>query len=140
MATWNVGPFDNDDAVEWCDRLSAADPALRVELIERTLSHAVTHLADLNPASASEVFAAAAIVFQTATGKPATTTPYATVILADTEGVEPTPQLIGLACEALEVLMAGDSAFRRKWAGDVEEDLALEGAERVYDGLKGQLT
>ena len=140
MATWNVGPFDNDDAVEWCDRLSSVDPAQRGELIERTLSVAISHSADLTPASASEVFAAAAIVFQTATGKPAATTPYATVLLADTDGVEPTPRLIGLARDALEILMAGESAFRRNWAGDVEEDLALEGAERVHEGLKGQLT
>ncbi|WP_430791287.1 DUF4259 domain-containing protein [Actinoplanes sp. G11-F43] len=140
MATWNVGPFDNDDASDWCDRLRSTDPAQRTEFVEMTLSGAVSHSVEITTARASEVFAAAAIVFQTATGKPAPTTPYAMVVLTDNDGIEPTPQLVGLARTALKILMAGESAFRRKWAGDVEEELALESLERIYAGLEEQLS
>ncbi|MEV7621755.1 DUF4259 domain-containing protein [Actinoplanes sp. NPDC089786] len=138
MATWNVGPFDNDDAAEWCDRLRSTDPALRATFVEAALSGAVSRSVEVTAATASEVFAAAAIVYQTATGKPASTTPYAAVVLAVNDGIEPTPQLIKLARAALEILMAEDSAFRRKWFGDVEEELALESLEFIHHGLEEQ--
>lgn len=135
MATWNFGPFDNDDAVEWCDRLQSTDPVRRGDLVEMTLSEAVAHPAEVTAASSSEIIAAAAAVLQAATGAPIPTTPYATVFPTGTEGIEPTPRLIAIARTALEVIVTEGSAFRRQWAGDVEEDLALENVERLHHGL-----
>ena len=41
MATWQLGPFDNDDAVEWCDELERKPADQRPALVRRTLEAAV---------------------------------------------------------------------------------------------------
>jgi hypothetical protein len=37
---------------------------------------------------------------------------------------------------ALDTLMVEDSAFRRRWADDEQEDLALESVERIQHALQ----
>ena len=135
MATWNVGPFDNDDAVEWCDHLRGLGPNGRAEFVEQTLADAVHHPADLSDRSASEVVAAAATVLQLHIGAPDPTTPYAPVFLVGTEDIPPTPHLRALARAALQIVMADQSAFRTRWADDVEEDSALEALDQIDRAL-----
>lgn len=44
MGTWDVGPFDNDTAADWCDALDAASPDAREGIIRETLIRAAgTH-------------------------------------------------------------------------------------------------
>lgn len=135
MATWNVGPFDNDEAAEWCDRFQATDSAHRAEFVESTLADAASQSIEMTAEHSAEVIAAAATVLHAATGRLPAATPYAMVVLTETEGIDPTPRLIALAHTALEILMADDSAFRRHWAGDEEEELALESVERIRHAL-----
>ncbi|SNT45797.1 protein of unknown function [Asanoa hainanensis] len=137
MATWNVGPFDNDEAVEWCDNLRRLAPNERSEFVERTLADAVRRPTELSDRGASEVVAAAATVLQLLTGIADPTTPYAPVFLACTGDITPTPHLRELARAALRVVMADQSAFRARWADDVEEDSALETLDRIHRALAG---
>jgi hypothetical protein len=132
MATWNVGPFDNDEAVEWCDRFHLTDPDRRIAFVEGTLADAADRGDELTEASCSEVVAAATVVLQAQVGAVVPTTPYAPVSPVDPISITATPRLIGLARAALEVILREDSTFRRKWAGDVEEDLALEAVQRLH--------
>jgi hypothetical protein len=130
MATWNVGPFDNDDAVEWCDRFAATAPEHRTAEIERTLRQAAT-----NDAIAAEVVAAAAVLCQAHTGLPDATTRYAPRFVTGSDDVIASSELLRLAKTALEAVMCEESSWRLRWADDVEGELAVEGLERLYAAL-----
>ncbi|GLY05008.1 DUF4259 domain-containing protein [Actinoplanes sp. NBRC 101535] len=138
MATWNVGPFDNDEAVEWCDRFHLTPPDQRSVFVETTLADAVAISAGLTSATCSEAVAAATVVLQTTAIGFVPATPYATVSPIDPIGITATPRLISLARGALQAIMTEESAFRHKWSGDIEEDLALETIQRLQRGLASQ--
>jgi hypothetical protein len=130
MATWNIGPFDNDDAVEWCDRFEATAPEHRTAEIERTLRQAA-----ITETTAAETVAAAAVLCQVHTGQPDATTRYAPRFVTGSNDVIASPELLRLAKTALEAVMREESSWRLRWADDVEGELALEGLERLYSAL-----
>jgi len=136
MATWNVGPFDNDDAMEWCDRFLATEPPRRAELVRRTLRQAVPSASNLTEAAGAEVVAAAAMVLQAYTGLPDASTPYATQLAVNAEGLDVTPELLRLAKTASSAILRKGSSWRERWAEDVEGELALEVVRRLNSTLK----
>ncbi|WP_319462619.1 DUF4259 domain-containing protein [Micromonospora sp. RTP1Z1] len=138
MATWNVGPFDNDDAAEWCEQFEAAAPAERTEAVSGTLRRAIADPASLSDAAAAQAIAAAAVVLQAHTGLPDPTIPHAPRFVDGADYIDVTPDLLRLATAAMEVIMREDSSWRRKWADDVEGDLAVEAMERLYAALGGE--
>lgn len=135
MATWNVGPFDNDEAVEWCDRFHLVALDQQGVFVERTLADAVEQPGKLTAAICSEVVVAATVVLQATAVTLVPTMPYATASPIESTAITATPGLIGLARAALEIIMTEGSAFRHKWYGDIEEDLALETVQRLHHGL-----
>jgi hypothetical protein len=125
MAVWNVGPYDNDHAVDWGASLEATPPEDRARLVEATLEEAVRSGAGLTEETASHAVAAAATVLHAATGVQSSTSAYAPR-LASHDGILSTPALRALAIQALDVVTRDGSAWRLGWADDVEEDEALE--------------
>jgi hypothetical protein len=125
MATWNVGPFDNDDAVDWCERLEASAPESRQVFVRQTLETAARQGADTSAVAGAEAIAAAATVLQALTGVQTTNSPYAPRFLLGRRDIQATPALCGLAVRAIDSVLAQGSAWRVRWAQDVEEDDAL---------------
>ncbi|MET7862397.1 DUF4259 domain-containing protein [Micromonospora taraxaci] len=139
MATWNVGPFDNDDAAEWCEQFESALPAERTERVAGALMRALSVSASLlSDTAAAQAVAAAAVALQAHTGLPDLTTPHAPRLVDGADYVNVSPDLLRLATAAIEVIMREDSSWRRRWADDVEGDLAFEALERLYAALGEQ--
>ncbi|MFI6262168.1 DUF4259 domain-containing protein [Micromonospora sp. NPDC051006] len=135
MATWNVGPFDNDDAAEWCEQFEAAAPAERTEAVSGVLRRAILDSASLSDTAAAQTIAAATVVLQAHTGLPDVTTPHAPRFVDGAEYVDVTPDLLRLAAAAVELILREGSSWRRGWADDVEGDLAVEALERLHAAL-----
>ncbi len=135
MATWNVGPFDNDDAVDWCVRLEALSALGQVEALARTINLVQSRGADLSDAEASEAVAAAATVLQVHTGRPDVDALYAPRFLLETDHIVATSELRRSAVSALDLIMTSGSIWRARWAGHVEEDEAREALARIRDTL-----
>ncbi|MEV6372538.1 DUF4259 domain-containing protein [Micromonospora musae] len=138
MATWHFGPFANDDAAEWREQFERAAPAERTEAVWEALRRAVLDSALLTDAAAAQAIAAAAVVLQAHTSLPDATTPHAPQSVAGAEYVNVTRDLLQLAAAALEVIMKKDSSWSRRWANDVEGDLAVEALERLHVALSKQ--
>ncbi|SBT54902.1 DUF4259 domain-containing protein [Micromonospora narathiwatensis] len=131
MATWQLGPFDNDDAVEWCAALEAAPHGQRAELVRRTLDTAVLAGRALTAGEAARAVAAAATALQLLTGTPVSESAYAPRFLLGRGGSRVNPSLRGLAIQALNVILADESAWRLQWANHVEEEEALAVIEEL---------
>ncbi|MGW5666681.1 DUF4259 domain-containing protein [Micromonospora sp. NPDC003776] len=134
MATWQLGPFDNDDAVEWCDALEAAPLDQRVELVRDTLSVAVAGRA-LTAGEAARVVAAAATALQSLSGVPVSNSAYAPRFLSGAGAMAVDSSIRDLAVRALDEVLANGSAWRLRWADDVEEEEALA----VIESLRSHL-
>lgn len=62
MGTWDVGPFDNDDAADWCGSLDDAPAGSRHALIREALAEAADTTGYLDSAIGVRAVAAAALV------------------------------------------------------------------------------
>ncbi|MFF0118224.1 DUF4259 domain-containing protein [Micromonospora arida] len=135
MATWQLGPFDNDDAVEWCGRLENTAPGQREAVVRRTLDRAVVAGPSLAPEDAAQAIAAAATVLQSTAGTSASDSAYAPRFLLGREDIQVTPPLRSLATRALDAVLAHGSAWRLRWADDVEEEEAFGVIEELRNRL-----
>src|SRR5439155_7137373 len=116
MGTWDVGPFDNDTAADWCGDLHDAVPGERVELIRRVLTAVSEHGDDyLDSDIAVEAIAAAAVVASQLRGGPAVNSPYAPKFLAEGGTVEVPHDVPQLALRALDRIVGQDSEWRALW-------------------------
>ncbi|MGC4761391.1 DUF4259 domain-containing protein [Micromonospora sp. DT46] len=131
MATWQLGPFDNDDAVEWCGILETTAPAQRTELVRDVLEAVVSSGPALPAGEAARAIAAAATVLQSLTGAPASDSAYAPRFLLGRRDIRVSPSLQALAMRALDVVLANGSTWRQRWADDVEEEEALAVIEEL---------
>ncbi|WP_433230010.1 DUF4259 domain-containing protein [Micromonospora sp. CA-248260] len=135
MATWQLGPFDNDDAVEWCAALEAIAPDRRTELVRRSLDAAVSADHALTSGEAARAVAAAATVLQSITGAPVSDSAYAPRFLLGRRDIQVSASLRDLATRALDAMLADGSAWRLRWADDVEEEDALTVIEELRADL-----
>ncbi|MEU1756851.1 DUF4259 domain-containing protein [Micromonospora matsumotoense] len=135
MATWQLGPFDNDDAVEWCADLERADPGQRLELVRHTLKAAITAGPALTVEEAARAIAAAAVVLQSLTGVPPSDSAYAPQFLLGRDDIPASPSLRMLARRALDTTLVEGSTWCRRWAGDIEEEDALAVVEDLRTKL-----
>ncbi|WP_328583508.1 DUF4259 domain-containing protein [Streptomyces sp. NBC_00370] len=72
MGTWDVGPFDNDTAADWCGHLDDAAPDARHGLVRDALARTAGTTGYLDSDVADEAVAAAALVAaQCPAGEPA---------------------------------------------------------------------
>ncbi|WCN82516.1 DUF4259 domain-containing protein [Micromonospora sp. LH3U1] len=135
MATWQLGPFDNDDAVEWCGRLEDTAPDQRESFVRRTLEAAVLAGHALAPEDAAQAIAAAATVLQSIAGTRAPDSAYAPHFLLGRKDIRATPPLRSLATRALDAALAQGSRWRLRWAEDVEEEEAFVVIEELRNSL-----
>ncbi|MFJ8686535.1 DUF4259 domain-containing protein [Micromonospora wenchangensis] len=135
MATWQLGPFDNDDAVEWCADLESADSGQRLELVRHSLEAAITAGPALTVEEAARAIAAAAIVLQSLTGVPPSDSAYAPRFLLGRGDLPASPSLRILARLALDATLVEGSTWRLRWAGDIEEEDALAVVEDLRTKL-----
>ena len=119
MGTWDVGPFDNDTAANWCGGLHDADPAQRVELIRAALAAVADHGDDdLDSDVVVEAIAAAAIVASQLPGGTPITSPYAPDFLLAGGAVDVPDDVPSLALRALDRITADNSEWRQLWEED----------------------
>jgi len=135
MATWQFGPFDNDEAVEWCAVLEHAVPDQRAELTRAALAKVVTPVGVHSAEDAARAIAAAAVVLQTLTGNPVSASAYSPRFLAGRECIRTSPELRDLAARALDIVLATGSAWRLQRHDDVEEEEAITVVEELRRGL-----
>ncbi|GIF23788.1 hypothetical protein BJ973_004398 [Actinoplanes tereljensis] len=121
MGTWDVGPFDNDTAADWCGDLDEATPDQRTALIRGALSRIVEHGDDyLDSDVAVEAIAAAAIVASQLPDGPAISTPYAPDFLLEGGTVEVAPDIPAIAVRALDRIVGENSEWRELWEDAAE--------------------
>jgi len=116
MGTWEVGPFDNDTAADWCGDLDEAAPEQRAELIRDALSRVAQHGDEyLDSDDAVEAIAAAAIVASQMPGGTAINTAYAPDFLLEGGTVEVADDVPSIAVRALDRIVGDDSEWRELW-------------------------
>ncbi|MGC4773616.1 DUF4259 domain-containing protein [Micromonospora sp. DT44] len=139
MATWQLGPFDNDDAVEWCGALEDTVPDQRTLFVRQTLEAAVLAAGVLTPEDAAQAIAAAATVLQSIAGTPPSDSAYAPRFLG-LHDIQATSQLRDLATRALDAVLARGSAWRLRWAEDIEEEEAFGVIEELRINLASAMS
>ena len=116
MGTWDVGPFDNDTAADWCGDLNEAAPGKRPALIREALTQVADHGDEyLDSDLAVEAVAAAAIVASRLPGGTAIATPYAPDFLLEGGTVEVAGDIPAIALRALDRIVAPESEWRDLW-------------------------
>ncbi|MEV1013055.1 DUF4259 domain-containing protein [Micromonospora sp. NPDC049801] len=138
MATWQLGPFDNDDAVEWCGALEGSAPDQRLDLVRQTLAAAVMTGPSLAPEGAAQAIAAAATVLQALTGTPSSDSAYAPRFLLGSDDIRVNSSLRDLARRALDMVLSEESRWRLRWADNIEEEDALEVIEDLRISLAAE--
>ncbi|MEV7585889.1 DUF4259 domain-containing protein [Streptomyces erythrochromogenes] len=111
MGTWDVGPFDNDTAADWCGDLDDASPEARQGLVRDTLARAAGTTDHLDADVADEAIAAAALVAAQCPGGEPAHPRYGPD--------EPLPDLTGLralARQALDRVLTEPSELLQLWA------------------------
>ncbi|AEV85294.1 hypothetical protein ACWT_4274 [Actinoplanes sp. SE50] len=138
MGTWDVGPFDNDTAADWCGDLDEAAPGQREALIRDALNRVAEHGDEyLDSDEAVEAIAAAAIVASQLPGGTAITTPYAPDFLLEGGRIEVPDDIPAIAVRALDRIVGDDSEWRELWA-EAEESYpqALASVQAIRDTLE----
>lgn len=116
MGTWDVGPFDNDTAADWCGDLDEAAPEERPALIRDALHQVAGHGGEyLDSDFAVEAIAAAAIVASQLPGGTAIDTPYAPDFLLEGGTIEVPGDIPAIALRALDRIVAPESEWRDLW-------------------------
>lgn len=136
MEVWGFGPFDNDAAVEWCDRLAATPPDALEEFLASTCS---VPAAVASFETACEVVAAAATILQLMTGRQESGSPYAPrFLLADGPRSVSAPTRRA-ASTALGGVLADGSTWHQEWADQPERDDAVDMARALQRELRRRL-
>jgi hypothetical protein len=121
MGTWDVGPFDNDTAADWCGDLDDAAPERRAVLVRDALSRVAEHGDEyLDSDDAVQAIAAAAIVASQLPGGTRIDTAYAPDFLLEGGTVEVAGDVPAIAVRALDRIVGEDSEWRELWE-DAEE-------------------
>jgi Domain of unknown function (DUF4259) len=142
MGTWDVGPFDNDTAADWCGDLDDAAPEQRAALIREALSRVAAHGDEyLDSGDAVEAIAAAAIVASQLPGGPPITTSYAPDFLLEGGTVEVSDDVPAIAVRALDRIVEEDSEWRELWE-EAEESYpqALASVQSIRATLQEAIT
>jgi hypothetical protein len=116
MGTWDIGPFDNDTAADWCGDLDDAAPEQRAVLIRDALIRVAVHGEEyLDSDDAVEAIAAAAIVASQLPGGTAIDTSYAPDFLLEGGAVEVSDDVPAIAVRALDRIVDENSEWRELW-------------------------
>ncbi|MCM4085135.1 DUF4259 domain-containing protein [Paractinoplanes hotanensis] len=116
MGTWDVGPFDNDTAADWCGDLDEAAPEQRSVLIRDALSRVAEYGNEyLDSDEAAKAIAAAAVVASQLPDGTAIDTPYAPNFLLEGGNVEVDGEIPAIGVRALDRIVQKDSEWRELW-------------------------
>jgi hypothetical protein len=118
VGTWDLGPFDNDVAADWCDDLDQAPKAERATILRKTFSAAIDDVDYLEMYDGSEVVAAAAVVAAHQPNARRIDTPYAPDFLTAGQFLDLPEDLAHLAAQALERVTAEGTELRDAYAGN----------------------
>ncbi|WP_415952682.1 DUF4259 domain-containing protein [Streptomyces sp. KLOTTS4A1] len=111
MGTWDVGPFDNDTAADFCGELDEAAAGERTDLIRSVLSRVIDTAGYLEaPESEQAVAGAALVAAQCPGGEPADPAYGPEERLPDLTGLR------DLALHALDRVMTEPSELMDLWA------------------------
>ena len=135
MGTWDVGPFDNDAAADWCGDLADATPADRPGRIRDALT-AATGDEYLDQDVAAAAIAAAAIVAAQLPGGSPIDSSYAPDFLLEGGAIEVPPDIPPLALSALDRVVDDDSEWRELWEDAPE---SYQGALEVLRSIRAPL-
>src|SRR4051794_29121177 len=103
MGTWDVGPFDNDGAADWCGDLDEAAPGDRPDIVRAAFTTVIEESDGyLDSDVAVEAVVAAAVVASQLPGGSPLTTPYAPDFLIDGGHLTVPADLPPLALRALD--------------------------------------
>ncbi|GIG87708.1 DUF4259 domain-containing protein [Plantactinospora endophytica] len=116
MGTWDVGPFDNDTAADWCGNLHDAAEHQRLPLVRATLSAVVGNTDTyLSRRLADRAIAAVAVVASQLPGGEPLVTPYAPDFLLKGGTLDIPGDIPPLALRALARILGADSEWRDLW-------------------------
>ncbi|MEU2021018.1 DUF4259 domain-containing protein [Streptomyces sp. NPDC016469] len=110
MGAWDVGPFDNDTAADWCGGLDEAAPEAREGMVRAALAGTAGTTGYLDSDVANEAIAAAALVAAQCPGGAPADSAYGPD--------EPLPDLTGLrelALRALDRVLTEPSEALELW-------------------------
>lgn len=111
MGTWDIGPFDNDAAADFCGNLDEAAVGAREGIVHSTLIRAIDAVGFLEAPESEEAVAAAALVAaQCPGGKPADPVYGPGKPLPDLTGLR------DLALQALDRVVLEPSELLELWA------------------------
>lgn len=124
---WDVGPFDNEAANEWCVQLDAAEPEDRLALVRSTLTRVAGDDGYLHADPACRAVAAAAVVAAHLPGGPGISAEYGPQFLvAREEHLEIPADLPELALRAVSRVISEDSEWCDLWYEAKRLDAAME--------------
>lgn len=131
MGAWDTGPFDNDEAADWCNELHEAHPAARAHMIRHALTVAAA-ASHLEHTAACAAIAAAAIVASTLPRGEPITSVYAPDFLTAGGSVELDPGTADLAAAALDRVLDRNCEWGELWS-----DAEADNRDRAIDSVTG---
>ena len=134
MGTWDFGPFDNDNAADWCGDLDDAEPGQRVGMIRDALNETLHEGEYLDSDFATTAIAAAAVVASQVPGGEPITSSYAPHFLTTGGTLDIPADLPALALRALDRVAAEDSEWRDLWEDSLPNALAT--LQPIRDALE----
>ncbi|MER7283767.1 DUF4259 domain-containing protein [Dactylosporangium sp. NPDC000244] len=140
MGTWDVGPFDNDTAADWCGDLHDAAPAQRPAMVRSAFTAVLDNGDDyLDSDLAVEAIAASAIVASQLPGGAAITSSYAPDFLLEGGRIEVPDDVPALAVRALNRIVGDDSEWRELWDESGEGAPALAALQQIRTTIDATL-
>lgn len=141
MGSWDVGPFDNDVAADWCGDLDEAAAGQRPAVVRGALSAVVDNGEDyLDSDLAVEAIAAAAIVASQLPGGAQIASSYAPDFILEGGRLEVADDVPALAVQALDRIIGTDSEWRDLWEESGESDAALAVVHQLRAAIRATLT
>jgi hypothetical protein len=135
MGTWDIGPFDNDVAADWCGDLDEADSDRRPQMIKDALLDVVDELEYISIDNAYVAIAAAAIVASRQPGGPKIDSPYAPDFLVAGGDLKLPDELPVLATSALERINGDESQWRDVWSDSPKYEEAVAELDAIQTAL-----
>jgi Domain of unknown function (DUF4259) len=124
---WDVGPFDNEAANEWCVQLDASEHEDRLPLVRSTLSRVAAEDGYLHADPACRALAAAAVVAAHLPGGPGVSREYGPKCLVTREEFLEIPaDLPELALRAVNRVIGDESEWCDLWYEAQRLDAAVE--------------
>ena len=140
MGTWDIGPFDNDTAADWCGDLHDATPAQRPAMVRSAFTAVLDNGDDyLDSDLAVEAIAAAAIVASQLPGGAAITSSYAPDFLLAGGSVEVPADVLALVVPALDRIVEDNSEWRELWEESAEGAPALAALQQIRTSINASL-